>query len=82
MDVGGPGTGMGLTPSGTSAMLASPAQAAMRRTSARYSVWRSSSVFFITSTAWGPDAACAAYAAWNRWTRSSSSFSFCSASSS
>jgi hypothetical protein len=51
MDVGSSDTGMGLTPSGTSVVLASPAHAAMCWTPARYSAWRSSSVFCIASTA-------------------------------
>jgi hypothetical protein len=37
MDVGSSNTGMGLTPSGTSVVLASPAHAAMRWTPARCS---------------------------------------------
>jgi hypothetical protein len=37
MDVGSSDTGMGLTPSGTSVVLVSPAQAAMRWTPARCS---------------------------------------------
>jgi hypothetical protein len=82
MDIGGSDTGMGLTPSGTSVVLASPAHAAMRWTPARCSDWRSSSVFFIASTAWGADAACATYVAWNWQTRSSSARSFFSASTS
>jgi hypothetical protein len=60
MDARGPDTGMGLTHSGTSAVLASPAQAAMHWTPVRCSAWRSSSVFFSAATAWGPRAACAA----------------------
>ena len=53
MDVGCSDTGMGLTPSGTSAELASPAQATIRWTPARCSAQRSSIVFLIASTAWG-----------------------------
>jgi hypothetical protein len=53
MDVGSSYTGMGLTPSGTSVVLASLAHVAMRWTPTRCSAWRSSSVFFIASTAWG-----------------------------
>jgi hypothetical protein len=60
MDAGCSDIGMGLTPNGTSAVLASPAQAAMRRTPARCLAQRSSSVFFIASTTWGPRAACVA----------------------
>ena len=82
MDVDNSNTRMGLTPSGTSAVLASLAHAAMRWTPARCSAWRSSSVFFIASTAWGPSAAYAACATWNWRTRSSSVRSFSSASSS
>jgi hypothetical protein len=51
VDAEGPYTEMGLTPSGTSAVLASPAQAAMRWTPACCSAWRSSSVFFSAATA-------------------------------
>jgi hypothetical protein len=71
-------TGMGLTPSGTSDVLASPAHAAMRWTPAPCSAWRSSSVFFIASTAWRPGAAYAVCAAWNWRTRSPSFRSFSS----
>jgi hypothetical protein len=51
----------------------------MRWASARCSAWRSSSVFLITSTAWGPEAVCVtciAYAAWNWRTCSSSACTF------
>jgi hypothetical protein len=44
-------TGMGLTPSGTRAELASSAHAAISWTPMRCSAQRSSSVFFIASTA-------------------------------
>jgi hypothetical protein len=82
----------GTHPNSTSVMLASPAQAAMRWAPACCSARRSSSVFLITSTAWGPEAvcvACTACAAWN-WRTCSSSvctfpsirFPFSSASSS
>jgi hypothetical protein len=74
-------TGMGLTPSGTRVELASSAHAAIRWTPMRCSAWRSSSVFFIISTAWEPGAACAVWAtcaAWNRRTSSSSVRSFSS----
>jgi hypothetical protein len=57
MDVDSSDTGMGLTPSDTSVVLASLAHAAMRWTPAQCSARRPSSVF---STAWGPGAACAA----------------------
>jgi hypothetical protein len=79
MDVGSSDTGMGLAPSGTSVVLASLAHAVMRWTPARCSAWRSSSVFFIVSTAWGSGAA---YATWNWRTCSSSTRSFSSALSS
>jgi hypothetical protein len=57
MDAGRTSVGMGLTPNGTNAVLASPAQAVMRWAPARCSARRSSSVFLITSTAWGPEPA-------------------------
>jgi hypothetical protein len=50
MDAGYSNTRMGLTPSGTSAELTSPAQTAIRWTPARCSAQRSSSVFLIAST--------------------------------
>jgi hypothetical protein len=60
MDASRTSVGMGLTPNGTNVVLASPAQAAMRWAPARCSARRSSSVFRITSTAWGPKAVCVA----------------------
>jgi hypothetical protein len=51
MDAGCSDTGIWLTPSGTSAELASPAQAVICWTPARCSARRSSSVFLIASTA-------------------------------
>jgi hypothetical protein len=70
---------MGLIPSGTSVVLASPAHSTMRWTPARCSAWRSSRAFLVASIAWGPSAACAAL----NWRICSSSFlSFSSASSS
>ena len=60
IDVGSSDTRMGLIPSGTSVVLASPAHAAMRWTPARCSAWRSSRAFLVASIAWGPGAACAA----------------------
>jgi hypothetical protein len=51
IDVGSSDTGMGLIPSGTSAVLASPAHAAMRWTPVRCSAWRSSRAFLVASTA-------------------------------
>jgi hypothetical protein len=60
MDAGRSSAGMGLTPNDTNAVLASLAQAAMRWAPVRCSARRSSSVFLITSTAWGPEAVCVA----------------------
>jgi hypothetical protein len=79
IDAGNSDTGMGLIPSGTSAVLASPAHSAMRWTPTRCSAWRSSRAFLVASIAWGPGAACAAL----NWRIYSSSFlSFSSALSS
>jgi hypothetical protein len=79
IDAGSSDTGMGLIPSGTSAVLASPAHLAMCWTPARCSGWRSSRAFLVVSTARGPSVA---YAALN-WRIGSSNFlSFSSASSS
>jgi hypothetical protein len=54
IDVGSSDTRMGLIPSGTSVVLASPAHEAIRWTLARCSAWRSSRAFLVALIAWGP----------------------------